>query len=198
MRLVWDKQLLLPAYFLLIVVMFVLPLFSFPGYSVVSNTTSHLGAQQAPGAWVMNGVFIVLGLACGIDGWRRLGNYWFHKIVLSVFALALVFTAIFRHAPVVAAGQYNVMHDQLHSVFAIIVGFSYTLFAVSAAFVESSVARVAAAVAAAVLATFFSLLMFSLPEWAGIWQRAMFIVCFAWLIWFMQGVGGHDEIDIHG
>lgn len=37
--------LLLPVYLALLIVMFLLPRFNFEGYSILRNTTSHLGAQ---------------------------------------------------------------------------------------------------------------------------------------------------------
>ena len=50
------------AYVLFLIVSFLLPFYSFEGYSILSNTTSHLGAQGSPNAWLMNTVFIILGL----------------------------------------------------------------------------------------------------------------------------------------
>ena len=67
----------LPAvYILMLLVIFILPFFSFEEYSIFKNTTSHLGAQNAPYAWVMNVVFALLGIASIADGWLRLSKYW--------------------------------------------------------------------------------------------------------------------------
>ena len=49
-------------YFLFLIVASILPLFSYKGYSIISNTTSHLGAQGSPYAIIMNVVFILLGI----------------------------------------------------------------------------------------------------------------------------------------
>ena len=71
---------LLPAaVIMLILVMFILPFFSFPGYSIIKNTTSHLGAQGAQHAWIMNTVFIFLGGAVVLDAWLGLRGYRFIK-----------------------------------------------------------------------------------------------------------------------
>jgi hypothetical membrane protein len=59
----------------MLAVIFILPFFSVDEYSILKNTTSHLGAQGAPYAWVMNVVFTLLGTAAIVDGWKQLSNY---------------------------------------------------------------------------------------------------------------------------
>jgi len=172
-------------YILMLLVMFILPFFSVDEYSMVENTTSHLGAQGAPYAWVMNVVFALLGIATIIDGWVRLSNYWLHKVVLTVFGISLVLTAIFQHAPIVPDIEFNVLEDDLHSKFATITGFSFTFFTISAAFIESTKRRKVIAVGMAIIAIFLSMLIFNVATLAGVWQRTMFIIMFAWLMYFL-------------
>ena len=49
--------------------------------------------------------------------------------LLSVFGLGLMFTGIFHHAPIIAGITYNSIEDNLHSIFASIVGLSFTVYA---------------------------------------------------------------------
>jgi hypothetical protein len=42
--------------YMLLVLSFGLPFISFEGYSILSNTTSHLAALESPYAWVINTV----------------------------------------------------------------------------------------------------------------------------------------------
>ena len=130
-----KKQLILPLFILLCVVMFILPFYSADGYSIIRHTTSQLGAQLTPNAWVMNLMFMAMGLACILEGWLHLKGFWFHKVVISVFGIGLMMTAVFHHAPIDEGLAFNVREDMLHSVFATIVGFSFTLFSVSTAFI---------------------------------------------------------------
>ncbi len=115
------------AYILMLLVMFILPFFSVDEYSILKNTTSHLGAQGAPYAWVMNVVFALLGTGAIVSGWVRLSNFWLHKAALVVFGTSLFLTAFFQHAPIVPDVGFNVLEDDLHSIFATITGFSFTL-----------------------------------------------------------------------
>ncbi|MDD4323103.1 MAG: DUF998 domain-containing protein [Dehalococcoidales bacterium] len=176
----------LPAvYILMLLVIFILPFFSFEEYSIFKNTTSHLGAQNAPYAWVMNVVFALLGIASIADGWLRLSKYWLHKIVLTIFGISLVLTAFFQHAPIIPDVEFNVFEDDLHSKFATITGFSFTFFTISAVFIESTRKRKVIAVGMSIIAILLSLLIFRIDELAGVWQRIMFVIMFAWLMYFL-------------
>lgn len=182
-----KRRYLLPVYILLILVMFILPYYSLEGYSVLRNTTSQLGAQNTPNSWIMNITFCLLGIASVIEGWIYLKHYWVQKILLTIFGIGLIFTAIFQHAPIAEHIPYSVLEDDLHSIFASIVGFSFTFFAFSIAFIESRNIKRVQAVLIGLIATGLSILMFSVANYTGIWQRLIFLVSFAWLIYLFEG-----------
>lgn len=179
---------LLPAAAALVLVMFILPFYSTPGYSILKNTTSHLGAQHAPNAWIMNLVFTLLGAAVLLQAWLYLKKHCARQVLLTIFGLGLIGTAVFRHAPIVAGIPVNRLADTMHSVFATAVGFSFIFFAVSAAFMETTNRRRISALFIAVIATGLSVLIFTVPGLAGLWQRLMFILAFGWLIAFFEGI----------
>ncbi len=178
---------LLPVFMILLPVMFILPYYSSDGYLIIQNTTSHLGAQNVPNAWIMNITFCLLGLACILEAWLHLKHYWVHKILLTIFGVGLISTAVFQHAPIIEGIPYNALEDKLHSVFATIVGFSFTLFAFSTAFIEKTKINRLLALFMGLIAMGLSVLMFGLPDYMGIWQRTMFIFSFAWLIFLFEG-----------
>ena len=182
----FSKLGLIPAvYVLMLLVIFVLPFFSVDEYSILKNTTSHLGAQGAPYAWVMNVVFVLLGIAAIVDGWMRLSNFWLHKVVLTIFGVALILTAFFQHAPIVPGVVFSELEDDLHSRLSTITGFSFVFFAIAAAFIEPTNVRRLIAVGVGIAASLLSILIFNLADLAGIWQRMMFIIVFAWLMYFL-------------
>jgi len=169
----------------MLLIIFILPFFSVNEYSILKNTTSHLGAQGAPCAWVMNAVFVLLGTAAIVDSWKRLSNYWLHKVVLTIFGISLILTAFFQHAPIVPGVLFSELEDDLHSKFATITGFSFTFFAIASAFIESTKKRKIIAACIGIIAILLSMLIFNVTELAGIWQRLMFIIMFAWLMYFL-------------
>lgn len=177
---------LLLAYIILILVMFLLPRYSAESYSILKNTASQLGAQNTPNAWVMNTVFCLLGAACMAEGWLHLKSYWFQKLLLSAFGLALIMVAFFQHAPISQGIPFSSWQDQVHSLMATTVGISFTVLAISGAFIAKSAWARVLAIGVACIATLMSLLMFNLPNWTGLFQRLMFITAFAWLIYFLE------------
>ena len=76
-------------YILMLLVIFVLPFYSHENYTILKNTTSHLGAQNTPNSWIMNITFILLGVTSIWTGWRFLGQYWFQKAARMVFGISL-------------------------------------------------------------------------------------------------------------
>jgi hypothetical protein len=135
----------------------------------------------------MNVTFSLIGLACIWEALLNLKNYWFQKIFLIIFGMGLIFTAIFQHAPINEAVAYNLFEDQIHSVSASIVGFSFTIFSISVAFIEETNKRRIIALLMGLLATGLSFLMFSVTELTGVWQRLMFMASFAWILFFFEG-----------
>lgn len=181
-----NKRFILPAFVLLLFVMFILPFFSTTNYSIISHTTSHLGAQGAPYAWVMNLVFLIIGLACIIEAQLYLKTFWVQKLLLTIFGIGFLMTAYFQHAPIDTSIFYDVFEDKMHSISASIIGFSFTLFAFSAAFIETNTRRRVIALVVGFFSTGLSILMFSLNSFSGLWQRLIFIISFIWIIYFLN------------
>lgn len=189
-----DFRYLLCTFLLLLPVMFVLPFYSADTYSIIKNTTSHLGAQSANNAWIINVTFVLVGISCVLEAWLHLGKFWFHRILLSIFGLSLVFTGIFHHAPIIEGVViFNSLEDRLHSIFATIVGFSFTIFAISSAFIEKAVKHRIIDISVGFTATILSVLMLYLPDYSGIWQRAIFIISFTWLIFMLERIRNFNK-----
>jgi hypothetical membrane protein len=189
---------LLPVYILMLFVIFMLPFFSAAGYSIIKHTTSELGAQNAPNAWVMNVVFALLGLGSILTGIPRLKGYYFHQAVVIVFGASLILAGIYSHAPISPDIVFSQREDSLHSLFASTTGLSFTLFAVAYIFITTEPRQKILALVMAVFATAISLLMFALPDYTGLLQRGMFIVTFGWLLYiFTKSSYLKDQASSH-
>lgn len=167
---------------------FILPFYSAEGYSIMKHTTSHLGSQNSPNAWIMNTVFILLGISCILESWFHLKRYWVHKTLLTIFGTGLILVAFFQHAPIIGGIPYSILEDTMHSIFATVVGASFTVFAFSTAYIEKTNRRRVLALGVGLVAIVLSMLMFGLVDLAGLWQRIMFIISFIWLIFFFEGM----------
>ena len=62
------------------------------------------------------------------------------------------------------------------------------MFAFSAAYIEKTTRRRVLALGVGLVAIVLSMLMFSVVDLAGLWQRIMFIISFIWLIFFFEGM----------
>jgi hypothetical membrane protein len=194
MRKLSDFRYLLYALLLILPVMFVLPFYSADTYSIIKNTTSHLGAQSTPNAWIMNVAFVLVGVSCALEAWLHLGRFWFQKVLLTIFGLSLALTGIFHHAPLIEGAVFNSLEDKLHSIFASSVGFSFVVFAISSAFIEIVAKHRIIDVVVGLATTVLSILMLCLPDYSGIWQRTIFIISFFWLIFMLERIRGFNKI----
>lgn len=170
-------------YIVFLVVIFLLPFFSFKGYSIISNTTSHLAAQSSPFAWIMDIVFISLGLISIIINYQT--RIVYYQVVGGVFGFSLIMTAFFPHAPLISNVSINFFFDQIHSIFANLTGFSFTMLAVGHAIMSEKNQRICGVIIA-IIAMLFSIGMMILPSLMGILQRILFISTFGWLFFYMK------------
>lgn len=179
---------------LFILVSTILPFFSFEGYSIVSNTTSHLGAQGSPHAWIMNMTFIILGMR-SIQLTSRNSEITI-AIFGFVFGLSLMLTGVFRNAPLIEGISIDTLSDTMHSILATTTGFSFTLMAFASFFTTKSNQRWIALLLV-VIATIVPLTMMVYPSIMGVTQRFMFISSFTWIFFGTIGyqTSKNKEID---
>ena len=178
-----PSYLLILAYVLLILAMFILPLFSMEGYSMIRHTVIQLGAQQSPNAWAFNGILILLGLGSIWAGRGLMYGFFLQRISLTIFGLALALTGLFSTAPIDPSLDLNQQEAQLHFVFTNLSWIAFTVLAVSMVFMLESSKDKLLAWCMAGLSVLMSLGIYLIPELAGIFQRLLFIGSFGWLIY---------------
>jgi len=178
-----EILILAAAYGLLLFVMFLLPIFSTPEYSIIRNTLSQLGAQNTPNAWIMNFSFVSLGIGSIIGGWRYFEGFAFQRLFLILFGISLTLAAFFNHAPVDELIQYKISEDGWHSYFIFNTGLNFVILTVSSTFIIETQTDRLLTIAAGVSAIFLSVLMSEVPQAAGVWQRLFFIISFGWMIY---------------
>jgi hypothetical membrane protein len=166
-----------------LLVMFVLPFFSAPEYSIIRNTLSELGAQSAPRAWIMNYYFVSLAIGSIFAGWRSFEGFTFHRIVLVIFGLSLTLMALFNHAPVNPHIYFSTTEDGWHAYFVCTAGLSFILLSLASSLILDKQQDRLLAIGAGLSVILLSILM-SEAEWAaGVWQRLMFMISFGWMIY---------------
>ena len=174
---------LVAAYALLLLVMFILPYFSAPEYSIIRNTLSQLGAQNTQNAWIMNFTFVSLGIGSIIAGWRYFEGFAFQRLFLILFGISLTLAAFFNHAPVNPLIQYEISEDGWHSYFIFTTGLTFIILTVSSTFIPEKHTDRLLAIGAGLSVIVLSVLMSKAAQAAGIWQRLSFIISFGWMIY---------------
>jgi len=169
-----------------ILVIFILPVFSLPGYSITRNTLSELGAQFTPNAWIMNLVFLILSLISVIAGWEYFEDFVLHRIALVLCAVSLTLSVFFNHAPADPEIPYNVKEAVWHVYFAGTAILSFTILSIATGFIlEKQYDRVVS-IAAGISIILLSVLMSEAGNYSGVWQRLMYIISFGWMIYILK------------
>ncbi len=161
------------------------PIFSVNSYSSVAHTLSQLGAQGAPGRWIVNAGFVTFGLGVFVDALRRFGSEPLGAACFLVFGGAMALCGVYSHRPIDLALAYDPTEDKWHSVFAMAMGFAFTFGTAWFAWKAGPTMHRLAGMAAAATAVVLPLGMVVVPGLQGLIQRLMFFVSFAWLIAYL-------------
>lgn len=159
-----------------------LPLLLADGYSIVSNSVSEAAAQQTPGSWAGRLALLLSGLAVLLTALLRLRTWgWVATTAITAFGVMWMLTAVFSTRSWVAGTPFDETEDALHSVFAsgmaiIVVGGVAIMLRRA-----SSAADRWWALGLLVVASVLPLAGVLWTEWAGVFQRAMFLLTYVWL-----------------
>jgi hypothetical membrane protein len=178
-----EILILVAAYTLLLLVMFILPWYSTPEYSIMNNTLSQLGAQNTPNAWIMNLTFVSLGISSVIAGWKYFEGFAFQRLFLLLFGISLTLAAFYNHAPINTLTQFKISEDGWHSYFIFTAVLTFIILSVSSTFIPEKRADRLLAIVVGVSVLFLSILMSEATQTAGVWQRLSFIISFGWMIY---------------
>ena len=157
------------------------PLYTAPGYSVLSNVISELAAQNTPRNAIMVVAFLLLGGAVALDGLQPARA---PRMPFVVFGLAFAAAGLFGHKPITPGVPYLAWVDTVHSQLATVSGIALTVgFGWQAALRGPWSQRLLAGVLALAFMG-LPLLMLALPAWQGAVQRVMYLLVFGWLFAF--------------
>ena len=156
-----------------------------PGtYSWLRQTTSESAGQGVAGGWIARLWFLLFGLtvswlalnsACA---WPRLS-----RVALGAFGILMIAAAAFSTRPWWPGAAFDPTEDLLHSIAATTMGIAFAFGLIIRAFRRGDdrvgLAWDGAGIAASIL---LPLAMALLPDWAGLLQRLMFAIAYAWFI----------------
>lgn len=171
------------SYVLLLLVTFILPFYSEPGVKFMETSLSELGAQETKGSWAMNTAISCMSLATLIYGSFSLKEQWLQLVVLYFFGVSFGMTVIYQMAGFDLLFHYNYSYDALHALFSILSGFAFVLLCISIFFKVNVITHKVQTAIALLIAIVFLLLQIQFPEYIGLFQRLLFLICFGWLFY---------------
>jgi hypothetical membrane protein len=186
MKLNWKILLLAATYFMLILIMFILPGYSVQEYSIIKNTLSDLGAQSTHNSWIINSMLLLLAASTVYAGWGCYKGYIPHRILLLLFAISLALAAYFHHAPVNTGISYNLAEDGWHKYFLGTAGLSFSLLSFASGFIPTKQQTRPFSIIAGLSVILFSVLMSEAGRFSGIWQRLIFLISIGWMLYYFS------------
>lgn len=160
------------------------PLFLPDSYSVITHTTSESAAQGVPWAWVARSGLMLFGVSALLMATEpAVTRSALAKWSFGFFGLCLALSAVASTRPWIEGAPFDPLEDAVHSVAATAMGFAFAAGVLATAFDRSGrPGRGMAAIHSLTLVASVAipLAMFSYPAIAGVLQRIMFVVAYAW------------------
>jgi hypothetical membrane protein len=175
-------SLYLVIFVLSVLAIFVLP-FSSETASILENSLSELGAQQVPKAIVMNFLIFFLSIITTVFGSFALKRYYVQLIMLYFFTTSLFLTGVFQAAGSNPAIIYNFTQDALHALFLTLTGFAFCVFCVSLLLILKEKKQKLQTLFMLIITIIFSIVILTITDFQGIFQRLLFIGSFGWLFY---------------
>lgn len=160
------------------------PLLMPAGYSWLTNTTSESAAQGLDGAWLARAGFLLFGFAVFATVLANRSWSVAAKVAHVAFGVSMIAAAAFSTRPANASAPFVGTEDTLHSVAATAVGFAFAAGVVLVALRRGRGAwpYITLDAVALIASVAIPLAMLAWDDWAGLAQRAMFVIAFTWYI----------------
>ncbi|MGR3662578.1 MAG: DUF998 domain-containing protein [Paracoccaceae bacterium] len=157
------------------------PYFSLSEYNWIKHTTSELGGQSMPFAWIMNSGFIAYGVATATAAIIMFRAQPVTSVALLIFGTGLIGAGLFSALPIDSSLASDIAEDRLHSIFSSLTGFGIIAATASRIFWPAHDIRDRLSWATLIASIALPAAMFALPDDAGGLQRLMFMTSFIWV-----------------
>ncbi len=178
-----------PAVIYFIVVIIIAHFFAPPEYNWMQNTVSDLAAQGLKYQWIMQAGFIGFGLLLNIGFVQKFiaaQKISYPDLLIMLYGLAILLSGFFSTEPFIKGVSYSVQQSNLHSLFAQIAGFAFTI-GIFYRLVTAPTSGEKWLHAIFFLMVMGTSLLFGLSENGilpivkGVIQRSLYLVSFIWL-----------------
>jgi len=176
----------------MVVVLIVAHVAAIAPYSWRDNTISELGSQGYERAWIMRVGFLGFGalvIVGAVQRTRARRSLWYREVPLVFYGLGILLSGIFSTKPFMPGLEYSAGEAGLHSLMATLAGVGISLSVLLYMFSDNSLRRKMVHLAALVLIVALSALFGMSTTGAGVVQRCLYLMGFAWLIFIERQPG---------
>jgi len=170
------------AYIMMLMAMFIIPLFVGNNHSLFRDTLSEPGTYSSPVSWIINSIFILLALGSLISGWKYYEGFVFHRIILTLFSLSFSLAAIFNQDLVISRILDDIIKNELQSYFICNTWLAFTILAFSTYTILETQTSRQLAIITGISTVILSIMVSEFGNTAGIWQRLLLLISFGWMI----------------
>jgi hypothetical protein len=181
MKTITKYRSLTALYILMIMAIFILPVFSGAAYSLTSPALNLQGVNKIICNLIMNSILASLAITSVISGWNYFEDFGFQRIILLLSGLSVIMAAVFNSVPV--SSQPNAdTRAAWFLYFLSTASLAFITLFVSTAFILERKRERIMSVAAAATILVFSFLMLDPEKTAGLWQKAILITAYGWMV----------------
>ncbi|MBN2551083.1 MAG: DUF998 domain-containing protein [Anaerolineales bacterium] len=156
-----------------------------PAYDWRANTISELGAQGYSNAWIMRlgfAGFCLLLIPGGMLRLKARRTSWPRELPLILYGACIGLSGAFSTQPFLPEVSFSQAEANLHSLLATSAGVLLSLSMLLYMFLDSDMRRKFVHLVALILTVAISALFGMVSSGAGIVQRILYLVGFAWLV----------------
>lgn len=172
-----------------IVVIIIAHFFAPPEYNWTQNTVSDLAAQGLKYQWIMQVGFVGFGMLLNfgfVQKFIAAQKISYPDLLIMIYGLAILLSGFFSTEPFIKGVSYSVQESSLHSFFATVAGFAFTI-GIFYRLITAPTSGEKWLHAVFFLLVMGTSLLFGLsengilPVAKGIIQRSLYLVSFIWL-----------------
>jgi hypothetical membrane protein len=177
----WNVIAVLYIILLIIIAQIIVP----DSYDWVQHSISQYAAQNYEYQWIMQLGFLGFGVLLSIGvftNWAKNRKYWYREVPVLVYALSIAVSALFSTDPFIEGVSYSEQEAQLHSFFATLAGFSFSITVLLYTLTEQIVWKKSAHFLVLWLVIGLSFGIYTTENYVGLLQRLLWAVSFTWLV----------------
>ena len=174
--------LLKAAYTIMLLALFILPSLFTKDLSVIRNPLINHGEHSLTCSLILNSTFLLLATGSLIAGWKYYEGLVFHRIILLLFCLFLIITAISGLVTFIDSLRNFIGLGQLQFYFITNVWLTFIILVFSTYTLSDTRKERDLTILTGISAALMLIFISESDNSAGLWERILLLISFGWII----------------